>query len=111
MSKVIQCKGEHSAQPVDTIRTVGFVCMDYDFRIGVCIKRVSLRLQFTAQLKEIVNLAIENHPYASIFVMNGLLTTGNVNNAEPTHAQPYCPIDVDPLIIGPAVDNRSTHLL
>src|SRR5437667_9916358 len=111
MPKVVQGESEHSAQFTEAIRTIGFVCMDYDFRIGVSVKNMSLSLEFPAQLKEIIDLAIEHHPYSSIFVMNGLLTTGNVNNAEPTHAQPYCPIDVDPLIIGPAVDNRSTHLL
>src|SRR5437667_5159358 len=110
MPKVVQGESEHSAQFTEAIRTIGFVCMDYDFRIGVSVKNMSLSLEFPAQLKEIIDLAIEHHPYSSVFVMNGLLTTRNVNNAEPTHAEPYCPIDVDSLVVRSAVDNRSAHL-
>jgi hypothetical protein len=43
--------------------------------------------------------------------MDRLLAAGNVNDAEAAHAQPDSSVDVDPFIVGPAVDDRSAHFV
>jgi hypothetical protein len=68
-------------------------------------------LQFRAQFREVVDFAVENDPNGPIFVVDGLVATGEVDNAKTSHPQSDIVSRKHTLVIGPAMDNASTHLL
>ena len=56
--------------------------MNDDFRVGLGIKAVPQRLHFAPQLDIVENLAVEDQPDFAIFVVDRLLTAGQVDDAE-----------------------------
>jgi hypothetical protein len=65
---------------------------------------VASHLQEGPDLLEVINLAIEYNPDASILIALGLSSSGGeVNDREPAVAQRYLIVDIGALIIWPAV--------
>src|SRR5437660_9134449 len=85
--------------------------MNNDFRIGMRIKSVSFCLKFVPQTKKIVNLSVENDPHGTVFVMDRLVATSDVDDAEAPHAQPHPTLGVYSLVVRAPVDNRSAHFM
>src|ERR1035438_3469332 len=83
--------------------------MDDHLSIAVGVELVASPLYLAAQFREVVDLSVEDHPDCPVFVVNGLLPAGQVNDAEPAHTQPHRTLRVDPFIIGPAVNDRLAH--
>src|SRR5690606_5625527 len=46
---------------------------------------------------------------AAVFVRDRLVPAGEIDDAEPPHAEPHAAFDERPPIIGPAVDDRVAH--
>src|SRR5262249_32201466 len=86
-----------------------FVEMHDDFGIGVGVKLVAAGDQFFAQFREIVDFAVEHDPDRLVFVVDGLVSAGEVNDAEPAHAEPGSAAGVDALVVRPAVDDGAAH--
>ena len=61
--------------------------MDDHFGVGVGIEAMAGLFEFLAQLGEIVNFAVEHHPDGFVFIVDGLVAAGQVDDAEPAHAQ------------------------
>src|SRR5262249_1140205 len=85
--------------------------MHNNFGIAVGVEAVATGLEFAAQLGEIVDLAVENDPDRLVFVVDGLLATGEVDDAEAAHAEAYGATNVDALVSGVAVNDRLAHAL
>src|ERR671925_629617 len=48
---------------------------------------VAARFELRAKFREVVNLTIEDHPEIPLFVVNGLMPRGQINDAKPSHAK------------------------
>jgi hypothetical protein len=83
--------------------------MHQHLSVGVAMKRVTLFLQLIPELLKVVNLSIADHPDGGVFVRNGLMAAGHIDNAEPTHPECDPRAYVGPLIIGTAVLDHLTH--
>ena len=65
--------------------------------------------ELAAQFVVIVNLAVEDDRHALVFVEDGLLATGNVDDAEASHAHRDAVAHVVTVVVGSAVANRIAH--
>jgi hypothetical protein len=68
-------------------------------------------LEFGAQFREIVNLAVENDPNGSVFVKNRLVAARQVDDAQAPHSKAGSALDENPLVIRSPMDNRLAHVV
>jgi hypothetical protein len=83
--------------------------MNDDFCIAMGVEVVATSFEFGSQLGKVINLAIEDRPYRLVFVVNGLLTAGYVDDAEPAHAQADRSTNVKTLVVRSAVNDGLAH--
>src|SRR5450631_601965 len=67
--------------------------------------------QLGAECGEVVNLAVEDDPRAAIFVEDGLMASGEIDDAEAAHAETRAVGDVEPFIVGAAVHDLFAHVV
>src|SRR5437868_7017955 len=84
--------------------------MHDDLSIRVGVEVVSPTLKFLSQFRKVVNLAVIDDPNTLVFVVNGLVTATNINDAQPSHAQAHRAASIDPLVVGTTVNNGLAHL-
>jgi len=75
-------KSEHPLQPVDHLRAVLLVQVHQGLRIPGRLEAVPPAQQVLAQLAVVVDLAVERHPYAFVFIGQGLLAPLHVDDAQ-----------------------------
>ncbi len=85
VARVIDRKGEHAAQLLDAIAAHLFVEMDYHFCVGVRMKAMTAAFEIPAKLGEVVNLSVIDNADGFVFVEDWLVTTRQVDDAEPPH--------------------------
>ena len=85
--------------------------MDDDLGVGVRIKRVTLADEVFLDLREVVDLPIEDDPDRLILIVDRLMAGRQVDDAQPAHAQGGLPVDIEPFVVGPAVDDDVGHPL
>ena len=61
--------------------------MEDDFGVAVGAEDVALCLQLGPQVEEVVKLAVEDDAARVVLVPNRLLTAGEVDDAQPPHAE------------------------
>jgi hypothetical protein len=83
--------------------------VDNHFGVGMCGKAMAAAFQFVAKTGKIINFAVEDYPDGSIFVEDGLVASGKVNDAEPAHSQPGVILDEDAFVIRTAIHDRLAH--
>ena len=101
---------EHAAEQLDTARTV--LLIEVQNRLGIALRRecVSAPQQLAPQVAVIVDLAVEDDDLGPIFVENRLAPAGQVDDAEPPHAQSHGAVHIDTLVVRPSVPDRFAHL-
>ena len=79
---------------------------------GVCpgIKAVAAFFQFRTKLRKVVDFAVIDNPGAAIFIENGLVTTGEIDDAEPPHAKASAVGDIDAFVVRPSMDDLIAHM-
>src|SRR5579862_9845554 len=65
--------------------------------------------EVVSQFAVVVDLTIEDGPDGSIFVRDGLMAGGQIDDAEPAHANPTAAIGVNPFVVRAAVHDRIAH--
>jgi hypothetical protein len=73
-----------SELPVKTVHTTDalvFIQMNDDFGIRIRVKPMTFGFQLCSQLPEVINLSVEDHPNRSVFVVNGLATAAQIDQA------------------------------
>src|SRR5690349_20309345 len=80
-----------------------------DFRIRVGIEAMSASLEFAAKIREVVDLSVKDDPYGLILVVNRLMTTRNVDDAQPAHAEPDRPLRENAFVIWAAMHDLLAH--
>src|ERR1700726_2420887 len=83
--------------------------MDDRFCIALGAIAVATSDQFFSQCEVIVDFAIENDPYGSVFIANRLMTAGDINDAEPPHTDADLTLSKDAIIIRTAVSHDVAH--
>src|SRR5689334_3235902 len=73
------------------------------------VELVPLLLQLRAQFGKIVDFPVIDDPYCLIFVVDGLMPAGHVNDAEAPHSQAHRPMRVDAIIIWPTMNDGVAH--
>ena len=74
-------------------------------------KFVPTRQQLIAKRRVIVDLAIEQHPHASIFIGHWLVAARQIDDAQPTMTKPYPRPGKNTAIIGTAMNHGLIHAL
>src|SRR5260370_25014722 len=83
--------------------------MHQRFGIAVGSEVVTLANQIGSQFLVVVNLAIEYYPDSSVFVRNWLVAGGQIDDAEPPHADAAAAIEIKPFILWAAVPDLVAH--
>jgi len=83
--------------------------MHEDLGVRLRVKPVATPLQFLSQVGIIEDLAVVNDPDGLVFVVNGLITPGQVEDAQPCRAEPNLFVTIDSEGIGAAVSDEPQH--
>ena len=86
-----------------------FVEMDPGFGVAMRGEPMAALEQFLAQLGIFVELAFEGDPDVARFVRERLPAAGDVDDRQPAIAERDARLDVNVLIIGPAMRDRGRH--
>ena len=85
--------------------------MDDDFSVAARAKDVAKRLQLGNQVDEVVDFAIEYHDDAAVFVEQGLMAGGEVDDGQAPMAQAHPGLEVNPAFVRPAMELGLIHAL
>src|SRR5450759_4098905 len=85
--------------------------MNDDFGVGVGVEAMAAAFELGAEFGKVVNLAVENDPCVAVFVENGLMASGEVDDGEAAHAEASAVGDVESLIVGAAVHDLLAHVV
>jgi len=77
--------------------------------IAMGVEVVPATFQFSAQFEIVIDFSIEDRPHRVVFIVDGLLATSNVNDAQSAHAQTNRAPNIQTFVIGAAVHNRLAH--
>src|SRR5579862_5108844 len=109
MTLIVQSEGKHASQFLDAVRSQILIKMHNNFRIGVRRESVPALLQFGAQFRKVIDLAVINDPNRFIFVEDGLVPTREIDNAEAAHSQTHAVFHKDPLVVRTSMHDRLAH--
>ena len=113
LAQIEERKRKHSAQLVERVFAPLFPGVDENFRVGLRRKAVSAEDQALAQITVTVQLTVEYHRDVFGFIPDGLVTAGQIDNAEPAHAQSEPGgtgfAQEEPFFIRAAVAHRRAH--
>ena len=91
------------------IGAVTVVGVNDRFGIAVRVELVAQRLKFLAQLKVVVNLAVENYPGGAILVVYWLLTTREVDDRQASHPQADWTVEIEAILVRPTMLDCVAH--
>src|SRR5205823_6905911 len=94
---------------VDAITPVLLVKVDNSFGIATGAIAVSCGLKVGTQFLMVVNLAVEDDPYAFVLVGEGLMSGLHVDDAEAAHSQANAPLDEQAPVVRPAMNDLAVH--
>jgi hypothetical protein len=96
---------------MDTVYSEVFVEVYDDLGIRVGVEAVAPAFKLGTQPREVVNLAVEDHPDALVFVMDGLVTASQVDDAQPSHAETDAVLRVNAFVVRTAVYDGLAHTM
>jgi hypothetical protein len=83
--------------------------MNDDLGIALRVEIMAALFQVPAQFGEVVDLSVENDPDVFLFVVDGLMPAGKVDDAQSPHPQADGTLGIDAFIVRAAVHDRLTH--
>src|SRR6185369_10910131 len=88
-----------------------FVSVNDDFRIAMGAEDVTFRQQLIAQFVEIIYLAVVGDCDRAVFVRDGLMARGNINDGEPPRPQPrtFMAVEVKAFAVRAAMFDHIGH--
>jgi hypothetical protein len=82
----------------------------YDrFRIGPSVELMSALLKVATKRFVVVNFTIEYYGNGAVFIVQGLMTAFDVDDAQAAHAQSDFSIHENAGVVGTAMEDRLTH--
>ena len=109
LATVVDREGEHTAQPLHTIYAPLFIGAQNHFCVGARAKAMAACLELLAQLDEIINFPVKHDPAIFRFVGDGLLSTFEIDNTEPVHAEDRVVENHRAVVVGTAVSEGCIH--
>ncbi len=109
--RVPEDDGEHPVEGVDEIRSPFLVKMNDDFGIGLRGQDMAPGEEILADLGEIIDFPVHHDPDRPVLVGHRLVTGDEVDDAQAAHPQGGLSIDMEALVVGPAVDQGAGHPL
>jgi hypothetical protein len=106
---VVESESEHATQLGYAVGAHFFVEVDNGFGVTIRDEAVAAAFEIGTKFLEVVDLAIEDDPDGTVFIEDGLMTAGNVDNAEAGHAEAGTILREDALIVGAAMNDGLTH--
>jgi hypothetical protein len=88
---------------LDAVIPVFFIQMDNNLRIAPCVKLVPTGLEIASHTLKVVNFSVKNNPDTPVFIVNGLVPAGNIDDAQSSHRKPHVLVDVHAVVIGAAM--------
>ena len=85
--------------------------MNDHFRVTLGVKNVAQRPQFSDELAVVINFTVKNHHHRAIFIEQGLLPGGNVNNGQPSMTQAKSWLHMQAAFVRAAMLLRVVHAL
>src|SRR5687768_12029306 len=92
-----------------TVNAVLVVSMNDRFGIAAGVELVTEFLQLLAQFEVVVDLAVGDDPRRTILVVNGLAAAFQVDDCQSAHSEADRTVDVEAVVVRPAMANRVTH--
>jgi len=89
--------------------SVLLIQMHDSFSIAFGAIAMPLRFKVFAEFLMIVDFTVEDNPEALVFIRDWLMTSLNVDNAEPAHGQSDILFEKEAFIVGPAVRDAPVH--
>ena len=86
-----------------------FVAVNNHFGVRICAKTMAAFFELSAQLFEIVNLAVKNDPHCFFGVRHRLVAAGQIDDGKPPKAEANRAIEKVALVVGSAMANRFGH--
>ena len=108
-ARVIDRESKHAAQLLNTIASHLLVEMDDHFCVAVSVENVTAAFEIRTKLGEVVNFSVVDDTDGFVFVENRLVTSGEVDDAQPPHAQARAVLYENAFVIGSAMNNALTH--
>jgi hypothetical protein len=102
-------EGEHAAQVVDAALPMLVVQVHDDFRVAARGEHVTAGLELGAVLGVVVDLSVEDDLQRTVRVGHGLVSRGEVDDAEAAVREADGPVDEDAGIVGTAVPQDVAH--
>src|SRR2546426_3304532 len=93
-----KCKREHPTQPLHAFGPILLVQVNDHLRVSAGVEAVATTFQCRAQLWEVVDLPIEDDPDGSVLVVDGLMSSGQIDDTQSTHAQCGTALSVDSFV-------------
>src|ERR1700722_15227380 len=85
------------------------VSVNNDFRIGIGLEYVAEALEFLPQFFEVINFAIEDHPYGFFAIGHGLVAASQVDNGKAAETKSEGTVEVIAFVVGAAVSDGPGH--
>src|SRR5262245_3410839 len=111
MPAVPDGESEHSPKQAHAFITILLVSMDNCFRVRLCIELVTERDQVRREIAVIVDLAVKDHDYRSVFVEDRLFAAAEVDDTETTVSESDIVLDEITVIIRPTMRLNVGHPL
>src|SRR5690606_1194364 len=106
---IMEGEGEHPPQPLQHLGPPGLVAFQDDFGIAARAEGMPGGLQLRAQLRVVVDFAVEDQGEASATADHGLIAGRHVDDAEPAMAQDQTVILVEAALIRTPVEHGRAH--
>ena len=104
-------EAEHAAQARDGGGSPLLVGVHDRFRVGGGIETVPGGFELAPELTVVVDLAVEDDPDGAVFVVNRLVPSRQIDDAQTPHSQRHAVGRINSLIVRAAVPDDVTHLM
>ena len=107
---VVDREREHAAQFLHALGAHVFVKMKDAFGIGFRREAMAAAFEVGTKLGKIVDFAVEDDPGAAVFVKDGLVAGGEIDDGKPAHAEARAIGYVDAFIVRAAMPDCVAHV-
>src|SRR5438309_2087259 len=86
-----------------------FVAVNNRLCVRVRAKTMAAFLKLDAQLLEVVNLAVKDHPHSFLRIRHRLMASDQINDGKAPEAKPYCTGNKVALVVRTTMYHRLGH--
>src|SRR5437016_1067838 len=87
LTKIGNREGKHAAQFSKTVVAPFLPCMDKNFCIGLSSEAMTEVRKAFAKFAIVIQFAVEDYCYVAELIPNGLVSAGQINDAQTPHAE------------------------